>query len=1237
MGVPSLFKYLAEKYPKILSKVIEEYPQMLDNGLEVPIDFSQPNPNNIEFDNLYLDMNGIIHPCVHPEDRPAPETEEEMMEELMRQVDRLLAMVRPRKVLFMAIDGVAPRAKMNQQRSRRFKTIREANIREKKEQDMLDKIKDKYKNKGVDNLPFLKRKKKERFDYNCITPGTTFMDKVAKCLEFYIKERYYSQKAWRNLKVIISDSNVPGEGEHKIMEFIRIQREQQDYDPNTKHVICGLDADLIMLGLATHEPHFFVLREEVLTNNTNKFCSMCGKPGHAPNECSGFLRKEVMSDTSKENAEKVPYARKTYYFLNLFILREYLVEDLKPKFIDNENPFHKSLLNERLVDDWVFICFLVGNDFLPHSPTLEIREGAIDLLMFLYTLTINEIEGYLTENGSINWINTSKFLTKISEVEPDILCNRSFDEKRRETNLMNKRSGNNNNNNNNNRNNYNNNNYNRDNRDSNFNNNNNNNSNTYNNNENKSDLVNITNNNDNITIGSSNAPKQENISGSNNSNVTKFDDVDSGNIDLNEFLGESVLDEVLDKKLNKSNTVTEQDIDQLLVAARIDERNLHVQKKEDTVKFGEFGWHTRYYKSKFKLDLQDIDFSDLQNENVDLVYKVASSYLDGLEWVFKYYYTGCASWEWFYPYYYSPFTMDLVNLIKYKTYKSPQFNLGVPFTPLQQLMSVLPPASSWCLPKCYAALMTDPNSEILHYYPENFEVDMEGKAFEWQSIAKLPFIESDVLINALAPFDDQLNKDEKRRNALGEALVTGHCDGSLLPMPDFSNKKWSTKIETKKNGLTGEIRLCKKSTKISVKVASPIPDSSILMDEINNVSIIVEIIFERPIFFQPSFLLNAVLPPSSNVHIDYEARKNHGAAAKVVQYYYKNRARSNSRNNPFMPSNYDGRTSSVQRTSHHSERNHPFSDPSRSNNRYSNRNENYNRNNNNNNNNNNDNNNRANNNNRNNNRANNNNHNNFNNNNNDDLNNTNNETISEISFVREEGVDLRRGVFERGNAPRRETSYVSPNSFDSLRRINESMELRREAKERKREREREKEREREREREREKEREREREREREKERKRKEREKEIERKKKEIERLKKKNDKDFKKSNNSSRHSSSSRSPSPSYEKYKLDTSLDSDSFDSERERDKEKKRRRTENDLASLKKSKKKKSLDNDSDKNNKSKEKPSREPSRSNVREKVDEDDSTEKSKSKSKNDSKNITSDRSEWEKRRFLRRN
>ena len=107
MGVPALFRWLSQKYPKIISPVIEDQPIKVD-GHEVPVDGSGPNPNGEEMDNLYLDMNGIVHPCSHPEDRPPPETEEEMMIEVFKYTERVVNMVRPRRLLMIAV-GVSRR------------------------------------------------------------------------------------------------------------------------------------------------------------------------------------------------------------------------------------------------------------------------------------------------------------------------------------------------------------------------------------------------------------------------------------------------------------------------------------------------------------------------------------------------------------------------------------------------------------------------------------------------------------------------------------------------------------------------------------------------------------------------------------------------------------------------------------------------------------------------------------------------------------------------------------------------------------------------------------------------------------------------------------------------------------------------------------------------------------------------------------------------------------------------
>uniref|UniRef100_A0A6B2E417 5'-3' exoribonuclease n=1 Tax=Phlebotomus kandelakii TaxID=1109342 RepID=A0A6B2E417_9DIPT len=407
MGVPAFFRWLSRKYASVIIECVENRVQNAD-GEDIPEDASLPNPNGIEFDNLYLDMNGIIHPCTHPEDKPAPKNEDEMMVAIFEYIDRLFAIVRPRKVLYMAIDGVAPRAKMNQQRSRRFRASKET--AEKAAE--IARVREELKARGAVLPP--EKEKGEHFDSNCITPGTPFMERLSRCLHYYVHDRLNNHPGWKKIKVILSDANVPGEGEHKIMDYIRRQRSQPNHDANTQHVLCGADADLIMLGLATHEPNFTIIREEFLPNKERP-CEVCSQFGHELSKCEGL--------NGSESNEPPPVVKEVQFiFVRLPVLREYLERELDMPNLPFEYDF------DRVIDDWVFMCFFVGNDFLPHLPSLEIREGAIDRLVNLYKKCVYKTGGYLTDSGDVNLQRVEMIMQDLGLMEDQIFKTRQSKE-----------------------------------------------------------------------------------------------------------------------------------------------------------------------------------------------------------------------------------------------------------------------------------------------------------------------------------------------------------------------------------------------------------------------------------------------------------------------------------------------------------------------------------------------------------------------------------------------------------------------------------------------------------------------------------------------------------------------------------------------------------------------------------------------------------------------------------------
>ncbi|TVY79681.1 5'-3' exoribonuclease 1 [Fusarium oxysporum f. sp. cubense] len=683
MGVPKFFRWLSERYPAISQLIAEN---------RIP-----------EFDCLYLDMNGIIHNCTHKdagEDVSFRLSEEEMFIRIFNYIEHLFGKIKPKQLFFMAIDGVAPRAKMNQQRSRRFRTALDA-----------EKAREKAIKEGVE-IP-----KEEPFDSNCITPGTEFMAKLSQQLRYFVNKKVSEDTDWQGCEIVLSGHEVPGEGEHKIMEYIRNAKAQPNYNQNVRHCLYGLDADLIMLGLLSHDPHFCLLREEVTFGRASK--------------------------TKSKELE-----HQNFYLLHLCIVREYLEMEFQELQEDGALSFPFDL--ERVIDDFILMAFFVGNDFLPNLPSLHINEGALAKMFRIYKSILPKCDGYMNENGVINMERLQRLLGELSKTEIDAFENDVSDEKwfaskQMEKKLENKnaeakapkggqlvitsaqrdlwkqkirpyiskRS------------------------------------------EQPLDLG--------TSLKAADRKFVQDLADSMHLQWSTKED-DEGHRHLIVSFPPKVKDDADDDEEDDDDD-EEGNLAAYRVMKTYDKALVIDLTPEDAQKHYEKlyqdkyqGWKTKYYLQKFEEWAPD-------NYDKELT-ALCENYVQGLQWVLYYYYQGIASWPWFYGYHYAPLISDVVKGVGADL----NFKKGQPFLPYEQLMGVLPDRSKKIVPKVYHDLMTNPDSPIIDFYPRDFELDMNGKKMDWEAVIKIPFIDEKRLLAAMAPKNELLEPDEKARNGFGVPL-----------------------------------------------------------------------------------------------------------------------------------------------------------------------------------------------------------------------------------------------------------------------------------------------------------------------------------------------------------------------------------------------------------------------------------------------------------------------------------
>ena len=317
MGIPSYFSHIIKKYAYILKKI----------------------DNASKFNNIYFDSNSIIYDALHIVDFINKEQyEEEIIKQVNIKLEELIKLLKPDNIIYIAFDGVAPVAKLKQQKNRRYKSWVTSQL-----------------------IP-----SEKKWDSLAITPGTLFMEKLTNGVKSYFKDKF------KNKTLIVSGPDEPGEGEHKIFEHIRSIPSSK----NDKTVVYGLDADLIMLTLI-HLPY---CKDLVLFRETPEFIKSIDK-SLDPN---------------------------TLYSLDIGALAKSICMEIYKTDDDN--------MVERGVIDYIFLCFFVGNDFIPHHPAINLRTNGLEILLDAYTNSISKGE-FIIHNNTIQWKIFKKIIQYLANNE----------------------------------------------------------------------------------------------------------------------------------------------------------------------------------------------------------------------------------------------------------------------------------------------------------------------------------------------------------------------------------------------------------------------------------------------------------------------------------------------------------------------------------------------------------------------------------------------------------------------------------------------------------------------------------------------------------------------------------------------------------------------------------------------------------------------------------------------------